>query len=493
VAVALGALVRVLPVAGAPAAVGDGGLFYAMVGDIRSAGLMLPHVSSYNGLDIPFVYPPLALWLAAFIGQVTGAGTMTVVAWMPVAVSIGAVTAFAWLAWRVLPPVAAIGAAYVFALMPHAYDWVIAGGGLTRGLGLLFALLGAAIVARRASASFRPAAAAGLFLGLAGLSHPQAAVFGVVACVVLSWQSPTRAWLVRVGIAAAVAFVVVLPWLVATAGAHGIDVILGAGQRLEPVTGLIRMLNLRFSGAPFMDVFAVAAVIGLFVSLIRGAERLPILLLITYLLGAGGGEFLAAVPWALLGGVGVGVGVELARPGLGRLNRQRRRLVGASLTAAVLFLALIASFGSVADRSSKLQALSADQIAAMEWMRANTEPSASVIVATTEVWGDDEVSEWFPALAARSSFGTVQGSEWLGRDGFRRRLARHFAILACAGSTATCYADVDPDAWIFVPKGRQAGPFSPADCCPALRATLPDAGYEVIYDGPGATIARPRG
>jgi hypothetical protein len=493
VAVALGILVRVLPVAGAAAAVGDGGLFYAMVGDIRSAGLVLPHVSSYNGLDIPFVYPPLALWLGAFVGEITGSATMTVVAWMPVVVSIGTIFAFAWVAWRVLPPLASVGATFTYALMPHAYDWVIAGGGLTRGVGLLFALVAAAIAADRGNASSRSAAAAGLLLGLAALSHPQAAVFGVVACVVLSWQPATRAWLARLVVATAMALIVVLPWLISAISAHGIDVLLGAGQRLEPITGFVRMLNLRFSGAPFMDVFAVAGVIGLFASLVRGALRLPILLLVTYLVGAGGGEFLGAVPWALLGGVGAGVAVEIGQAGLGRLTRQRGRLVGAAVGAAVLFLALIASFGSLADRSSKLQSLSADQIAAMEWVSTNADPSASVIVATTEVWGDDEVSEWFPALARRASVGTVQGSEWLGREGFETRLERHFAILACAGSTTSCYANIDPNAWIFVPKGRLAGPFSPDDCCPALRETVGDAGYEIIYDGPGATIAQPSG
>ena len=49
------------------------------------------------------------------------------------------------------------------------------------------------------------------------------------------------------------------------------------------------------------------------------------------------------------------------------------------------------------------------------------------------------------------------------------------------------------DAWIFVPKGKVNGPLSPEDCCPALRQTVQDSAiYEVMYDGPGATIARPR-
>lgn len=492
-ALGLAILVRVMPVASAAGAVGDGGLFYAIVDDIRAGGLSLPDAIAYNGLNIPFVYPPLSLWTAAAIAQATGLATLDVVAWMPVVASIATVGAFAWLAWRALPPSAAVGATLTYSLMPHAYDWVIAGGGLTRSVGLLFALVAMALAAERARASHRTAAATGVFLGLAALSHPQAAVFGVVGCVILSWRPPIRMWISRLATAAGITVVVVLPLLLMVASAHGLDALLGAGHRLDVGTGLIRMLNLRFSGAPFMDLFATVAVVGLFASLVSRAWQVPTLLLLTYMVGAGGGEFLGAVPWAILGGVGFRALIELADGSMRRFRPRSARIAGAAIASLVLFLALIASVGSLADRSSKLQALSADHIAAMNWVRTNTDPSAFAIVATTDVWGDDEVSEWFPALAERSSIGTVQGSEWLGADAFRQQLQRHLAILACAGSTADCYAEVDPKALIFVPKGRLAGPFSPADCCPALRTTLPDAGYEVIYDGPGATIAQPGG
>jgi hypothetical protein len=85
----------------------------------------------------------------------------------------------------------------------------------------------------------------------------------------------------------------------------------------------------------------------------------------------------------------------------------------------------------------------------------------------------------------------VQGSEWLGAEVFATQLAMHEAILDCANATADCYRSLAPDALIFVPKGELAGPLSPGDCCPALRSTLDEAGYDVIYDGPGATIAEP--
>ncbi len=47
---------------------------------------------------------------------------------------------------------------------------------------------------------------------------------------------------------------------------------------------------------------------------------------------------------------------------------------------------------------------------------AQTDPETRFSVATTVVWGFDEISEWFPAIADRQSVATVQGSEWLGAD-----------------------------------------------------------------------------
>lgn len=491
VILALGLLVRILPVLSAAAAVGDGGLFHSMIDDLRSAQLVIPRTTGYNELEIPFVYPPLALLAAAALGEATGGSTLDLLRWMPLAISVLGVGAFAWLSWRLLPPPAALAATFVYALMPHAYDWVIAGGGITRGLGLLFALLAMAVSVDRARTSMLVPVASGVLLGLAALSHPQAAVFGIIGCLIVSYRAPVRGWLLQAGIAAASAAIVVAPWLAGAISTHGLDAILGAGHRLEPVTGLIRMLNLRFSGAPFMDLFAVLGVVGLIVSIARRRPRLPLLLLATYLAGAGGGEFLAAVPWALLAGAGGAGIIGLVVDALSDARPAARRLTVLGLGALLLFVALIGSIGSFADGSSKLQAISADQLAAMRWVAENTEPGTAFVVPTEDVWGDDEQSEWFPAIAGRQSLGTVQGSEWLGPDGYRRQLQRHVEIRGCTGASVTCYQSVAQRASFYVPKGNLSGPFSPEDCCPALRESLAAAGYEIVYDGPGATIAQP--
>ena len=489
-ALALGVLVRLLPVLGAAGPVGDGGLFHAMVYDIRAAGLAVPSTTSYNDLEIPFVYPPLGLLAAAVVGEVTGASTLDLLRWLPFLLSIAVLAAFAWVAWRVLPPVAAVGASFAFGLMPHAYDWVIAGGGLTRGLGLLFALLAMGVASR--PGGWRPAPiVAGVLLGAALLSHPQAAIAGVIGCAVLSWPGSWRPWVLDAAIAAAVAVLVSLPWLVAVVGSHGIAALTSPANRFEPLIGLIRMANLRFSGAPFMDVAVVAGVVGVLVALVRGPRRVPLFLALVYLAGAGGGEFLAATPWALAAGIGIAALARILLPA--DSPRRSRRYAAAGIAGAAVFLALVGSLGSVAEGSSKLHALSTGHLEAMDWLAENTDPDAAVLVPTAAVWGDDEVSEWLPALGRRHSIGTVQGSEWLGAQRFEERLAVHEALRDCAGSTAACYAEIDPRAVLFIPKGQLGGPFSPGDCCPALRATVEGAGYRILYDGPGATIAEPGG
>ena len=260
-------------------------------------------------------------------------------------------------------------------------------------------------------------------------------------------------WLINAGIAAAVAFVVALPWLVRLVAEGGLGAVFGAGGRWEPVTGVIRLVNLRFSAAPFMDVVAIAAVAGIVTSLARRRFRIPLLLVAVYVAGVGGGEFLAAPVWALLAGTGVMSLAFLMRRSLRDASRPLTRAVLVGTAVVALFLALIGSFGSTTDKSSKLHPLPVAQIDAMEWIRDNAAPDAVVIVPSDEVWGFDDIGEWLPAIAERHSIGTVQGSEWLGREGFRSQLERHRDVRACAGATAACYAAHRSDRADLHPEG----------------------------------------
>ncbi len=58
-----------MPFVGTDFPLNDGGLFATMIQDLVNNRLLLPASTTYNGLDIPFAYPPLAFYVAALANQ----------------------------------------------------------------------------------------------------------------------------------------------------------------------------------------------------------------------------------------------------------------------------------------------------------------------------------------------------------------------------------------------------------------------------------------
>lgn len=493
VAAGLAAVVRLVAVLPGPLTPGDGGLIVVMVDDLRHAGFVMPQVTTYNAADIPFVYPPLGLYGTALLAGLLGLSSLDGVRLVAAVLSLATVGTFALLALRLLPATAAAGAVLMYALMPHAYDPIVAGGGVTRGAGVLLAMLAMWLAATLPGVTSRRAVAIGVLLGLAALAHPQTALYGATASTVLVYRpGGLAATARRVVIMGVAAFLVVLPWLLVVSAMHGLSTVLAPGYRWDPALGVIRLFGLTFSGSGFTDLFLVVGALGLAVELLRRRWRLPLLL--GCLIFAGEADFIGAVPWSLLGGAAMAFVIE----GIGPLVSRRDRALRVGVALIALFGAMVSSVGSVVDDTSRLQRVSDDQAAAMSWVRDHTEPDVRFIVASVVGWGGDEISEWFPAVAERQSVATVQGSEWLGREGFRSQLHRHRDVLRCTSSTDRCMAEWAAsqglaDAWLFIPNGQVNGPLSPSDCCPALRELVHDSAfYEVVYDGAGASIARPR-
>jgi len=144
-----------------------------------------------------------------------------------------------------------------------------------------------------------------------------------------------------------------------------------------------------------------------------------------------------------------------------------------------------------------MHGLTHDHVAAMHWVAGHAGEGARFAVITGRSWESDYVSEWFPALAGRTSVATVQGSEWRGFSRFVERLAAYRQLQNCADKTASCLDTWsagwnERSAFAFLPKGALFGPRSAPDCCPSLRETLRLSDrYVIVYDGPGATIFAP--
>ena len=121
---------------------------------------------------------------------------------------------------------------------------------------------------------------------------------------------------------------------------------------------------------------------------------------------------------------------------------------------------------------------------------------ARVVVVSGRPWFEDATAEWFPYLADRVSVATVQGYEWLGSAAWQRQVDLAADLATGANDTVGALEE-----WaakyevtfdhVYFPKGRLGGALASDDCCSALRRIVRDsADFLVVYDGPGATIAR---
>lgn len=71
----------------------DGGLFYATVRDLQAHRYAVPQFASYNGGQIPFVYPPLGLYTAGLMSDATRLPLLTVFAYLPAVINTLTITA----------------------------------------------------------------------------------------------------------------------------------------------------------------------------------------------------------------------------------------------------------------------------------------------------------------------------------------------------------------------------------------------------------------
>ncbi len=164
----------------------DGGLFASYVDDILRTGQALPMWTSYNSLDGPFAYPPLAFIATAGLETVIPLGTVEWLRWIPLAASIATVPAFFLLALVLAPSrVHAAVAAFAFAFVPRSFEWLVMGGGLTRAPGFLLAILAVYLGIRFLKLGGRAWLGAGICLGLTVLTHPRPACSRPSAC---RWQ-----------------------------------------------------------------------------------------------------------------------------------------------------------------------------------------------------------------------------------------------------------------------------------------------------------------
>ncbi len=445
-ALVVGGIVRVLPFFGTDFPLNDGGLFGIMIQDLVDNGFLLPVSTSYNGLDIPFAYPPLAFYVAG-LGNVLGVPIIDTLRGVPLLFSLATIVAVYWLAAGVLRSRSGgVLAALAFALLPRSYLVLITGGGLTRGLGFLLAMISLGLAWRlmqNRKPSWWAATVLGLDAGLTALAHPQAAVFLATSVIVfLPWAVHRRVAAARLAFSAVISLLVVVAWLVPVMAVHGIDPLISAAQSGgRGLDGLLLLLSLRFAELVVFDVITIAGLIGAVLAIRRREFMLPLWLVAIWIVDSRAGYTFAMVPLALLTAYAL-LGPhqfmaskhrdEAVRPHPQTSGSRRRHV-------AVLSGLVVANYYSGLRPTSPLHGLDTEQQAALQWAGENTADDAVFAVVTNGTyWENDGVSEWFPALTGRRSAATVQGNEWLGPEMWQGQQEAYDGLQACGRDVLPC-------------------------------------------------------
>ena len=516
-AVLIGAFMRFNPTLLAGFAINDGGMFAVMVDDLKASRYILPAFTTYNHLNIPFAYPPIGFYLGRIAADLFGLSAPEVLRWVPAFFAALSIPAFYWLALRLLKDkyYAALST-FFFALMPRALSWFVMGGGLTRSPGQFFMLLTLAMVIRLYEENRRADIFwAGLFGGLAVMSHPEAAVHTAVSAIFL-WimLSRSRTAFINSLFVAVLVLLVSAPWWVAVIHYHGMGPLLNAAQTGKNLLAVFHLLFFVFTDEPYATVIAVLGLIGIAHRLIRRDYLLPLWLAIPFLVEGRSAAGPAAIPLAMLAAIGL---VDVVLTGLLALSQWTWNLSKetevevqskseapqsdqlSSVERNVLIYVMLYLIFSTSQFGLQLSnaTLYLPDRDAMDWVREHTPADSRFLVLTgTSSVSCDSVLEWFPALSGRQSIYTVQGTEWTKGAEFYDYVRSTYAVQECLTSDdAACLdAAVSRSAYdfIYLSKALRVDNCSQLD----LQRTFPyfieqmrlDDGFNVIYETDGAII-----
>jgi hypothetical protein len=497
----LGAFVRFSPTSLAGFAINDGGMFVVMVDDLKASKYALPVYTSYNGLNIPYAYPPLGFYFGRIAADLFGLSAPEVLRWLPAFFASLSVPAFYLLASRLMKTrFHAALATLIFALMPRAMSWFVMGGGLTRSPGQFFMLLTLASVVRLYKENRRiDIFLAGLFGALAVTSHPEAAVYTAASALFL-WimlGRSKRSFLNSIGVGVLV-FVFTAPWWATVISRHGLAPLLSAAQTGQKLLAIFHLVFFSFTEEIYATPIAILGLIGLGLSIARRDYLLPLWLVFPFFLEGRSAAGPAAVPLAMLAASAF-VDIVLAGLRLAKGDDSAPEVVTSIERGTLLYFFMYLLFsGYLFSWQISSATLYPSDREAMQWVRANTPADASFLVLTgSRSVSCDSVPEWFPAMAQRKSIYTVQGTEWTLGKNFGDFVQKSSAVQACVSDGVNCVMDLTQSTkydFIYVSKKLQVDNCSPLSYPQTfpyfvenLRAT---PNFAVAYETDGVVVFR---
>jgi len=423
--------------------INDGGLFYKMVQVIQANGYSLPAHFYYNGLEIPFAYPPVAFFLTAVLNSIFHIPLIDLFRFFPAVVLVLTIPAFYELAQTFLGDKLQAGiATIIFSLTPRSVTWFIMGGGITRSLGLLFLILAIRSIYLAISSSNRKYIwQAIIFCSLVVLTHPEAAVH-TASIGILLWlmKGRNKRGTITTFLIGGGTVILTIFWWLPLLFRFGLEPLVSAGQ-----TGLNSVISffypfVPFDEEPYITFIMVLAFFGIAIEIASKKYLLPVLFFLPFFVELRSAANVAILPMAMLASSALS---QLIIPGIATTNTSnpsmeqdifRRRVVGGTILFLLLY-ALSIMFTHVTTLAN--QRVSRSNLKAFEWVRNNTPPGSRFLVITGSFDPfRDWTQEWFPVLTERISLTTIQGKEWLNEHNFETLIEDFQYLQSCADSEA---------------------------------------------------------
>jgi hypothetical protein len=370
------------------------------------------------------------------------------------------------------------------------------GGGLTRGLGLLFSQLTIAswffLREKNNSSSFFLIA---LILSLSALTHPEAAIFAFLSLflAVIFSQKKTQE-LIRFCVVSLLTVVITSPWWMTLLMRYGTGPFLEArltGGNFQAVANYI--FSFSFLEQSMLDILGVFCFLGFFYHLSQKKFYYPVWVLALIIINSRSASRFTVVPLSILA---TSLLFDIIFPFVKNIYKQsiNKTLRSFSLLFIVFYISLsslIAPFSS----DWRIPVVLKKHREAMEWIKNNTDKNSKFLVIPAEHngnWAKESVMEWFPVLAQRQSLATVQGSEWLKGEAILR-LYEYFSLLECRTASAACLRLWTVDyqktyTHVYISKESNLVKGYPR-CCDSLLASLrQEMEYMVIFENESVVI-----
>ncbi len=449
----LGAYARFLPTLMVGFPVTDGGLFYEMTRALQANHYILPTFVEYNGISIPFAYPPLGFYVTALVSDLLHLPLIEAFRWIPAVGSVIFSIAFFPMASAILKSqLKGTLAAVFFALLPRSVSWYIMGGGITRVWGHFFLMLILWSAYKLFTAPSKKYLALTILFGSGVvLSHPEASLHTVFLCLVLwlfygrSKEGIKNALLTALGV-----IVLTAPFFLTVISRHGLQPYLNAAQTgFQSAWAWVAILTGTFADEKFVTLLSALALLGFVVTLARREFLLAVWLFLPAIIDPRSAASISIIAWAMLAAVGF---VDIVIPGLYALTNKAQEnldlesnwadyfMKSSAIKIALTALIFYAFFGTVlSDQVYPKVSLAASDRSAMDWVAGNIPPHSRFVILTgeTEAFADS-VAEWFPVLSKSNSIATIQGYEWMPDKLFQTKLDEYYALQTCMNKTYVC-------------------------------------------------------